>query len=376
MNQNYFRYLLRHFIPRLLLFKRYRFQRSLPCISLILVFAFLLMVISGPKARVDNLDPPERNLELRKILRQNDDNDLSSISDRNLTIEDVYCGQACDIIGRHFRQSPGLEYPILHKDFDCPSIMQRLFLEKPAKEWPPPREPPKELRDEFTMHGKMPLVLRSQWYFASNYANTKKDNFFNESFIANLQKMANKGQNISVYGSDAMQVVQQAFDLYNEEIVGKHAFVVGTEYPWVEALLLNANVGHVTTMDYSDLISSHPRITAILPQKLAERYLRHPRPMFDFGVSYSSVEHSGLGRYGDALNPNGDLEAMAQAWCLVKPGGYFFLNVESDHGSSYLAWNAHRVYGTERLKHLTANWNVTTMLHHKGQIVRVMQKVE
>ena len=43
-------------------------------------------------------------------------------------------------------------------------------------------------------------------------------------------------------------------------------------------------------------------------------------PQFDAMVTFSSLEHSGLGRYGDSLNPWGDLITMAQAWCLLKPG--------------------------------------------------------
>ena len=35
---------------------------------------------------------------------------------------------------------------------------------------------------------------------------------------------------------------------------------------------------------------------------------------FDAVVTFSSIEHSGLGRYGDSLNPWGDLIASAQAW--------------------------------------------------------------
>ena len=38
-------------------------------------------------------------------------------------------------------------------------------------------------------------------------------------------------------------------------------------------------------------------------------------------ITYSSLEHSGLGRYGDSLNPWGDLITMAKAWCLLKPKG-------------------------------------------------------
>ena len=46
--------------------------------------------------------------------------------------------------------------------------------------------------------------------------------------------------------------------------------------------------------------------------------------MFDFAVSFSSIEHCGLGRYGDPLNPFGDFEAVAQVWCMCKPGALFF----------------------------------------------------
>jgi hypothetical protein len=37
------------------------------------------------------------------------------------------------------------------------------------------------------------------------------------------------------------------------------------------------------------------------------------------------VEHDGLGRYGDPINPFGDLESIARARCLLKHGGILFL---------------------------------------------------
>ena len=48
---------------------------------------------------------------------------------------------------------------------------------------------------------------------------------------------------------------------------------------------------------------------------------------FDGVVTFSSLEHSGLGRYGDQLNPWGDLIAMSKAWCLTKPGGRMLIGV-------------------------------------------------
>ncbi len=41
---------------------------------------------------------------------------------------------------------------------------------------------------------------------------------------------------------------------------------------------------------------------------------------YDLAISYSSVEHAGLGRYGDPFNFYGDLMEMARLSCVVRPG--------------------------------------------------------
>ena len=60
--------------------------------------------------------------------------------------------------------------------------------------------------------------------------------------------------------------------------------------------------------------TNHPNVTTVSPWDF------DPSKRYDGLVTFSSVEHSGLGRYGDALNPWGDLIAMARAWCVLKPG--------------------------------------------------------
>ena len=47
------------------------------------------------------------------------------------------------------------------------------------------------------------------------------------------------------------------------------------------------------------------------------RYLAGELGPFDCAASISSIEHSGLGRYGDQLNPWGDLVATAKLGCLL-----------------------------------------------------------
>ena len=42
---------------------------------------------------------------------------------------------------------------------------------------------------------------------------------------------------------------------------------------------------------------------------------------------FCSFDHDGLGRYGDPINPDADLEAMQNAQRLLRPGHKMFLTV-------------------------------------------------
>lgn len=55
------------------------------------------------------------------------------------------------------------------------------------------------------------------------------------------------------------------------------------------------------------------------------------------------VEHVGLGRYGDPLDPDGDLKAMAELQRVVAPGGRLLFVVPV--GKPRIQFNAHRIYG-------------------------------
>ena len=104
------------------------------------------------------------------------------------------------------------------------------------------------------------------------------------------------------------------------QIKDKHVLVIGSTLPWVEAILIYLGVDKITTLEYASQKNEHPKINLITPEELRKSILEGNVPQFDAMVTYSSLEHSGLGRYGDPLNPWGDLITMAQAWCLLKPG--------------------------------------------------------
>ncbi len=59
-------------------------------------------------------------------------------------------------------------------------------------------------------------------------------------------------------------------------------------------------------------------------------------------------------RYGDQLNPWGDLIAMARSWCLLRPGGKALVGVPS--GPDVIAYNSHRIYGPLGYAQLFANF--------------------
>ena len=60
------------------------------------------------------------------------------------------------------------------------------------------------------------------------------------------------------------------------------------------------------------------------------------------------VEHIGLGRYGDRLDPNGDARAMSELQRVVAPGGSLLFVVPV--GRPQLRFNAHRIYSLEQIR--------------------------
>jgi len=175
------------------------------------------------------------------------------------------------------------------------------------------------------------------------------------------------------------RTLKPALKQYIYAIKNKHVAVIGTEIPWAEAILINLGAHKITTIEYREITIEHSQVETITPFKFAEQFLSRKSDTFDTIFSYSSIEHSGLGRYGDPLMPHGDLEALAQIWCAAKPNGYLFLALpmSKDRRECVVHFNAHRQYGYKRMQHLTANWKVLNEIHlMEGHFLYVLQKLE
>ena len=87
-----------------------------------------------------------------------------------------------------------------------------------------------------------------------------------------------------------------------------------------EALVIAHGAGGVTTLEYNRLQYAHPLIqTVVVDDALNDGSLVGA---FNVALSISSFEHDGLGRYGDPLNPNGDMIAMRSTRRLLKKGEF------------------------------------------------------
>lgn len=65
---------------------------------------------------------------------------------------------------------------------------------------------------------------------------------------------------------------------------------------------------------------------------------------FDAIVSLSAIEHIGLGHYNDPVDPDGDTQAVTNAWRWLKPGGWFYFDVPYDPSGYRLHGIKCRIY--------------------------------
>jgi len=207
----------------------------------------------------------------------------------------------------------------------------------------PPKKIPEELKNEYTMNGEIPVF---NWYFncANGGTNLNWTNEYLQEYINgfSVNNILNQEEIYKPYSNCAYYFLY-TFTKYIQYIRNKNIAVVGSENPWIEAILVNLGAISVTTVEYNVPVCNHNIIKTISYENFCKSSTK-----YDAIISYSSIEHSGLGRYGDALNPRGDIETMNEIYKALVPGGLCFLGIPV--GKDALVWNAHRVYGAKRLK--------------------------
>jgi SAM-dependent methyltransferase len=218
----------------------------------------------------------------------------------------------------------------------------------------PPRHIPTDLLSAYTMNGQ----IRTEDWYINDSQTDNITKYYKKSEIENLIAKAHRREQNYYEATDSyLFAALDAFPIDNQDVV-----VMGSQVPWYESICLARNVKSCTTIEYWTVDSEDSRLTYITPSQ----YDQNPR-QFDAGISISSFEHDGLGRYGDPLDPDADLKAMLKMKSIIKPGGILYLAVPV--AQDKLVWNAHRVYGRLRLPHLLAGWEIQYVYGFSEQLL-------
>ena len=188
----------------------------------------------------------------------------------------------------------------------------------------------------------------------------------------------------------------ETLDRYRKQIIGLDAYRRERGQPVVERIALREtsytlNIGNVQRVFASSAIrqvnpqmihdigsdrqwiigvSTHYNVTSL---DVREPPFRMENEHFDIGqaqalpwetasveflTSMHSIEHFGLGGYGDDQDTWGDNKAAAEMARVVKPGGELILTTTVTGNSSFTAYDVHRVYSADDLHDMLTDFEI------------------
>lgn len=281
----------------------------------------------------------------------------------------VDCGELCDTTRKG---KPGLFFPQIEADVDCNALFHNNDIDIGHNETRAPRSIPLELLSDFDMDKRIRV---SNLYFDRKYMGGKAMTPIWKK--KDVEKQIQQASNGTLKGSYGILETNNLIDglKHAPGVKGGRILVIGSERPWAEAAALSIGAKEVITLEYGGILSEHPNIRTLTPADFRKSFLNGTLGEFDGVASFSSLEHTGLGRYGDALNPWGDIIAVARAWCVTKKGGSLTIGVPYIPKRDYLAFNEARHYGDIRYPYLVTNWiQLYRVVKQSKFMVHVLQK--
>jgi hypothetical protein len=138
---------------------------------------------------------------------------------------------------------------------------------------------------------------------------------------------------------------------------GAKVLVVGSVSPWIEALLYEHGCSEILTLDLRK-----PRSEIVELRTLDYQEWESAGLHVDALVSFSTVEHIGLGRYGDLEDENGDISWITDfAYQILDEDGVQLLAVPV--GDADVSTEAHRIYGPKRMARLLERWTLIGVIY-------------
>ena len=245
------------------------------------------------------------------------------------------------------------------------NVSSSRFVLADGKKGPPPKldELPEGLAEQFTMHGKAQLESymvddTGPQADGTHYSYTRQQI---EQMVKRAKKfradLAGESKGESARAADAARRALRKDAVVFDALVdcdcleGASVAVVGSVEPWWEAVAIAFGARKVVTVEHNKISLTHPNLEA--EAKTPEAWAADDTAI-DVVLSITSIDHDGLGRYGDAIAPDADLWAM---W-LARSKRPRRLVLTLPIGPDVVAWNLMRRYGRARLPLLLRGWKV------------------
>ncbi|MBC8428567.1 DUF268 domain-containing protein [bacterium] len=213
---------------------------------------------------------------------------------------------------------------------------------------------PEKFINDFTMNDRVELIYDCDDIYIDN----KKSYDIREENIKKMIEKIKLKENFPLskdgcIGSSYENIDELFYTILDSndyDIRGKNILIIGTTTGWFESFIIAyGGIPHV--VEYVDVEYDGEQIIYYTIEDLSKLDFK-----FDFCVSFSSYEHDGLGRYGDLIDPNGDLKSMKGLKTVMKEDGILFLAVPI--GLDKVVFNLHRIYGKVRLPLLFQQWKL------------------
>merc|ERR1719233_80835 len=261
------------------------------------------------------------------------------------------CGELCDLEKEVIKQE-GEFLGTVQSKVDCKKLFQSSLLNKPSS-GPPPQwhQVSDKYKKLITHNGRVPA---EPFYFDdSKFGQDQGEpTIFTQEYV---QGLIDQWENRSTVTLKSSKEIYEAASVIN--VTNLNILVIGTVEPWLEAVLFSRGAKKIMTLEYGNYISHFPGLEFVRPKEFSQRYLAGTLDTFDAVFTHSSLEHSGLGRYGDSLNPWADIVTVAQAWCTTTPDAKLVVAVPTAvSGKDAILFNGAKVYGPRLYPFLVTNW--------------------
>lgn len=206
-------------------------------------------------------------------------------------------------------------------------------------------------------------VLRNIYHKARNLQRTSRFNNDLSKFEQLRKKINNEFSQIPIeiypcLGENTIFTEFDAHYFYHPAWAFRKLLEINPQihYDISSILYFSGMVSAILPVKYYDFRPAKIKLSNLISDKADLLCLPFKDNSIDSLSCMHTLEHIGLGRYGDPINPSGDLKAISELKRVMKEGGNLLLVVPV--GKAKIFFNAHRVYTFKQINEFFSGFEI------------------